>query len=333
MKKILSTIILVLFLWIGFLSTINCQSDSVTVGLILANTFNDRWLKDRDYFIQKFNDLGGKVIVVDCFDQVDNQIKAAKELVDKGAKGIVIVAVDAVASAPAVDIAHNAGIKVVAYDRIILNAPVDYYVSFNSVKVGELMANSVIKKIPKGKILYVGGPSEDYNSKLVRQGVFNILVPLSANYELNSIQASTWNQMDAYLVLQDYLTNGNDLPDAIICAADVLVRGVMEVLIEKNSVGSVLVTGQDAELDICRMIVRGEVEMTVYKPIEKLGDVSSKIIWNAINNLEVETNTTFNNKTRDVPAYLLEPIVVNKENIEETIIKDNYYSKEQIYSE
>ncbi len=333
MKKTLSSIVLTLFLWIGFSSNIHCQSDSVTVGLILASTFNDRWLKDRDYFTQKFNDLGGKVIVFDCFDQVENQIKAAKELVNKGVDGIVIVAIDAVASAPAVEIAHNAGIKVVAYDRIILGAPVDYYVSFNSVKVGELMAKSILKKLPKGKILYIGGPAEDYNSKLVRQGVFNVLGPLSANYALSSIQASTWNQMDAYLVLQDYLTNGNELPDAIICAADVLVRGVMEVLIERNAVGSVFVTGQDAELDICRMITRGEVEMTVYKPIEKLGDVSSKIIWNAINNLEVETNTTFNNNYRDVPSYLLEPIVVNKENINETVIEDNYYSKEQIYSE
>lgn len=332
MKKILSSIALTLFLWIGVSLNINCQGDSVTVGFILASTFNDRWLKDRDYFIQKFNDLGGKVIVVDCFDQVENQIKAAKELVGKGVDGIVIVAVDAVASAPAVKIAHDAGIKVVAYDRIILNAPVDYYVSFNSVEVGELMANSILKKLPKGKILYIGGPAEDYNSKLVRQGVFNILVPLSANYKLSSIQASTWNQMDAYLVFQDYLTNGNELPDAIICAADVLVRGVMEVLIERNSVGSVLVTGQDAELDICRMIIHGDVDMTVYKPIERLGDVSSKIIWDAINDLEVETNTTFNNNYRDVPAYLLEPIVVNKENIEETIIKDNYYSKEQIFN-
>jgi D-xylose transport system substrate-binding protein len=333
MKKTLSSIFLALFLWAGLLSHVNCQSDSVTVGLILASTFNDRWLKDRDYFTEKFNELGGKVIVVDCFDQVENQIKATKELVNKGVDGIVIVAVDAVASAPAVEIAHNAGVKVVAYDRIILNAPVDYYVSFNSVKVGELMANSIIKKLPKGKILYIGGPAEDYNSKLVRQGVFNILVPLSDNYTLNSVQASTWNQMDAYLVLQDYLTNGNELPDAIICAADVLVRGVMEVLMERNSVGSVLVTGQDAELDICRMITHGDVEMTVYKPIEKLGDVSSKIMWDAINNLEVETNTTFNNKYRDVPSYLIGPIVVNKENIEETIIKDNYYSKEQIFSE
>lgn len=331
MKKLISTLILSIFLWTGFSQKAKCQTDSITVGFILANTFNDRWLKDRDYFIQKFNELGGRVIVMDCFDQVDNQIEAAKELVSKGVDGIVIVAIDAVASAPAVEVAHEAGIPVLAYDRIILNAPVDYYVSFNSVKVGELMASSIINKISKGKILYIGGPAEDYNSKLVRQGVFNVLKPVENKYQINSIQALTWNQMDAYMVLQDYLTNQNDLPDAIICAADVLVRGVMEVLIENNALGSVLVTGQDAELEICKMITRGEVEMTVYKPIEKLGDVSSKIIWNIVNGTDVESNTTFNNEYRDVPAYLLSPILVNKENIDKTIIKDNYYTKEQIY--
>jgi ABC-type xylose transport system substrate-binding protein len=333
MKRLIPILLLTVFLWTGFSSLIYCQKDSVTVGFILASTFNDRWLKDRDYFIEKFNELGGKVVVADCFDQVDNQIQAAKDMVEKGVDGIIIVAIDAVASAPAVEIAHKAGIPVIAYDRIILNAPIDYYVSFNSVEVGEFMANTVVNNIAKGNILYVGGPTEDYNSKLVRQGVFNVLEPLNKKYKLNSIKASTWNQMDAYLVLQDYLTNEDEMPDAIICAADVLVRGVMEVLMENNAIGSVIVTGQDAELEICKMIVKGEVEMTVYKPIEKLGDVASKIMWNSIKKKKVETNTMFNNEYRDIPSYLLTPIVVNKENIDKTIIEDDYYTKEQIYGE
>lgn len=333
MKKIIPTILLAVFVWTGFSSLTYSQTDSITVGFILASTFNDRWIKDRDYFTQKFNELGGRVIVADCFDQVDNQVRAAKDMVEKGVDGIVIVAIDAVASAPAVEIVNKAGIPVIAYDRIILNSPVDYYVSFNSVKVGEFMANTVVNKISKGNILYIGGPTEDYNSKLVRQGVFTVLEPLRDKYKLNAIKASTWNQMDAYMVLQDYLTNKNEMPDAIICAADVLVRGVMEVLMENNAIGSVIVTGQDAELEICRMIVKGEVEMTVYKPIEKLGDVASKIMWNIINKKDVETNTKFNNEFKDVPSYLLTPIIVNKENIDKIIIQDNYYTKEQIYGE
>jgi ABC-type xylose transport system substrate-binding protein len=333
MKKITSLFIILVFIFSGLSKNLKSQTDSVTVGFIMAGTFNDRWVKDLNYFEEKFNELGGKVIIIDCFDQVDNQIKAAEELVRKKVDGIVIVAIDAVASAPAVDVAHKAGIPVIAYDRMILDAPIDFYVSFNSVTVGEQMATAVINKLSKGNILYIGGPSEDYNSKFIRQGVFNVLEPLNNNFNLSSIKASTWNQMDSYLVFQDYLTNVKTLPDAIICGADVLVRGVIDVLIENDAVGSVIITGQDAELDICRMITRGEVEMTVYKPIKQLGKGAAEIMWNIIHKLEVETNSSFNNGLKDVPAYLLTPIVVNEENMDEAIIKDEYYTKEQIYGE
>lgn len=310
---------------------VSAQKDSVTVGFIMASTFNDRWLKDRDYFVEEIKELGGKVIVVDCFDQVDNQIKAAKEFVEKKVDGIVIVAIDAVASGAAVTIAKDAGIPVVAYDRMILKAPVDYYVSFNSITVGEEMAIKVTSKLDKGNILYLGGPSEDYNSKFIRQGVFNVLDTLQDKYNVNSIQASTWNQLDAYLVFQDYLSNDNPMPDAVICGADALVRGVVDVLFENDKVGSVVITGQDAELDICKMITRNEVEMTIYKPIEKLAEVAADVIWNAISGKKVEASTTFNNELIEVPAILLTPIVVTKDNLKTTIIKDGYYTEEQIY--
>ncbi len=333
MKRTTSILVLIA-LCSGMMSEIAlAQQDSVTVGFILASTFNDRWNKDRDYFTQKFNELGGKVVVKDCYDQVENQIAAAKEFVEAGVDGIVIVAIDATSSAPAVKIADDAGIPVIAYDRIILNAPLDYYVSFNSVRVGEQMAQAVINKLPQGDILYIGGPSEDYNSRLIRSGVFNVLQPLEDKYTLNAIQASTWNQMDAYLVLQDYLTNDKEIPDAIICGADALVRGVVDVLAEYDALGKVIITGQDAELDICKMIVKGDVEMTLYKPIERLADISSKVMWKLIRKEEVESTDTFNNKLLDVPAYLLDPIVVNKSNMTETIIRDNYYSREEIYEE
>jgi len=333
MKKFISLFIVAILFSTLLIESVKSQDDSITVGFILAGTFNDRWNKDKDYFTEKFNQLGGKVIVRDCYDQVDNQISAAEEFVQLGIDGMIIVAVDATASAPAVEIAHKAGIPVMAYDRIILNAPLDYYISFNSVVVGEKMASAVINKLPEGNILYIGGPAEDYNSKLIRTGVFNILNPFKGTYKINAIQTSTWNQMDAFLVLQDYLTNGKELPDAIICGADVLVRGVVDVLIEQNALGSVIITGQDAELDICRMISRDEVEMTVYKPIEQLGDIASQIMWDIINGKEAKSNAKFNNELLDVPAFLLKPIAVNKENMKETIIKDNYYSKEQVYGE
>jgi len=309
------------------------QKKSYKVGFILANTFVDRWNKDKEYFESKFNELGGEVIFVDCFDQVNNQIAAAEDLVNEGVDGIIIIAVDAVGSKAAVDYAKRANIPVIAYDRMILKADLDYYVSFNSVMAGEQMANVVISKVPKGKILYIGGPSEDYNSRLIRKGVFNVLDTLDKNHKISSLKASTWTQLDSYLLFQDYLSNGNDMPDAIICAADVLTRGVIDVLRSSDdAMGKVIVTGQDAELDICRMIVNGTVEMSIYKPTKLLAEAAAKTMWGLLNKtLKEEPETKFNNEYKDVPSLLLKPIVVNKKNMDEVIIKDGYYSKLQVY--
>ena len=138
--------------------------------------------------------------------------------------------------------------------------------------------------------------------------------------------------MDSYMGLQNYLDNGNPMPAAIITAADVLARGIIEVLDENNALGKVIVTGQDAELDICKLIARGSMDMTVYKPSDDLVDIALETIWNAVNHKEVKTNGETYNKLKQVPTYNLKAIEVTRENLDEAIIKDGYYTREQIYT-
>ncbi len=308
------------------------KNDSLKIGFLMASTFADRWQKDRDYFIKKANKLGARVLFIDCYDVVGNQIDGAQTLVDEKVDGVVILAVDALQSAPAVNILKEAGIPVLAYDRMILYSDLDYYVTYNSVDVGEMMAREVLKKIQGGTILYVSGPPSDYNSKFIREGVFNVLKDAGTAYTVTSIKTEIWNPMDSYMGLQNYLDNGNPMPAAIITAADVLARGIIEVLDENNALGKVIVTGQDAELDICKLIARGSMDMTVYKPSDDLVDIALETIWNAVNHKEVKTNGETYNKLKQVPTYNLKAIEVTRENLDEAIIKDGYYTREQIYT-
>jgi len=305
--------------------------DSLQVGFILANLFHERWWNDKAYFKEKFNELGGKVTFKDCFDMTDNQIEAAKQFVEQGVDCIVIVAVDAENTKSVVDLAHEADIPVVAYDRLILHAPIDLYCTVNSTTVGEMMAKSVMEVLDKGKILYLGGPREDFNSFFVKDGAFNVLDTITGEYSIDTAETSSWNQLDAYMILQNYIMTKGYIPDAIICAADMLTYGAISVLTENNMLGKVYITGQDAELEICRNVVQGNVLMTVYKSNKELAYAAAEATWKLINKEKIENDGYINNKLVDVPSILIPPVLVNKKTIDEALIKGGIYKKNEIY--
>ncbi|MBN2484692.1 MAG: substrate-binding domain-containing protein [Bacteroidales bacterium] len=324
------TIVLVALVFCGTL--LKAQETKPKIGFILANLYVDRWHSDKNMFQDEINRLGGEVIFIDAYDNADNQVKAASKLVSDGVDLLVVVPVDGLSASKIVDIGHKAGIKVIAYDRLIMNSNLDYYISFNSIKVGELMAGFVVEKIPAGTILNVCGPLEDNNSFLIKDGVKNVLDPLVAEnkYKVSHVHVSTWNPLDAYLLVEQYLTR-NPMPGAIICAADVLARGVAELLQLSGDIGNVIITGQDAELEICKMIVNGDIGISVYKPIPLLAETAARIAMDIVKGKEINSTESVNNGFIDVPAIFLEPIPVTKETIDENIIESGYYTREQVY--
>lgn len=309
------------------------QSDSVHVGFVLANLYSERWHHDKDYFKERFNQLGGAVTFIDCYDMANNQIEAVKKLVEKKVSCIVIVAVDARSAKSAVDIANKANIPVVAYDRLILGADLDLYITVNSITVGQLMAEQVVKKLPEGEILYVGGPSDDYNSTLIRKGVFSVLDKKKSKYTVKTVQTASWNELDSYMAIQEYITNETSIPNAIICAADALTYGAVDVLKEYNNFGKVLLTGQDAELEICRYVVKGDVLMTIYKSNKELAYKSAEATMKLIKGEKIDMTEKINNRKIEVPSVLLPPVLITKENAVETLTKEGVYTKEELTTE
>ena len=149
----------------------------VVIGLSLGTLRNERWVQDRDHFVAKAEELGASVLVVEAADDPDVQVRQAESLILQGVDVLVVVASDATVTASIVDKAHEAGIKVIAYDRLILNEALDYYISFDNVKVGEHQAREVLNVVPSGTYAYVGGSQNDNNAFLVKEGSMRILQP------------------------------------------------------------------------------------------------------------------------------------------------------------
>jgi D-xylose transport system substrate-binding protein len=309
------------------------EKTPILIGFALGALREERWLTDESLFTEYAEQLGAVVIKANSDYDVPTQILQIENLVIQGVKVIVIVAADSKAIAPAIDAAHDAGVKIIAYDRLIENSYVDSYVSFDNVKVGELQAEGVLAVVQKGNFAYIGGAPTDNNAFLVKKGSMSVLDPKIKSGDIKLVLDSftpNWDPAEAYKTMKNYLDTGKTV-DAVIAANDGTAFGVIQALAEKGLAGKVPVSGQDAELSATQRIVQGTQIMTVYKPIEAQAKEAAKLAVAMAKGETPNTTVTTNNGKMDVFSYLLPPVAVTKANMADTVIKDNFHTYEEIY--
>jgi len=305
----------------------------VIIGFALGALREDRWLTDENLFTERAEELGAIVIKENSNYDVPTQMSQIENLVSQGAKVIVIVAADSKAIAPAVESARSAGVKVIAYDRLIRDTDIDAYVSFDNVKVGELEAEGVLAVVQKGKFAYIGGAPTDNNAFLVKQGSMSVLSPKIESGDIQLVLdefTPDWDPAEAYNTMRAYLATGGTV-DAVIAANDGTAFGVIQALAEKGLAGRVPVSGQDAELSALQRLVQGTQTITVYKPIKAIANEAANLAVAMARGVVPETKVTTHNGKMDVPSYFLVPVAVTKENIANTVIEDGFHTYAEIY--
>lgn len=308
--------------------------EQLYVGFVLDTLKDERWYKDKELFEEAVESRGVRVKTLAANGSDDVQLKQAELLVEEGADVLVIVPRDAAFAASIVEMAHEADVKVVSYDRLITNAPVDYYVSFDNIKVGELQASEILKKKPSGTYAYIGGAESDNNAVLFREGAMNVLQPLIEKKTIQLVYdqyTDGWDPKNAEMNMKTALSNNGNKIDAVVAANDGTAGGVIKALTGVGLAGKVPVSGQDAELEGVKRVVSGTQSMTVYKPIPLLAEQAAEIAVKVAGGENVTVDQTVNNGAADIPSLLLEPIAVTKDNIRETIVKDGYLTEDQIY--
>jgi D-xylose transport system substrate-binding protein len=331
----IKVIVLVALFSFGFFVFQSCQKNQkkTVIGLLMDDFATERWAKDTAFFINKVNELGGKVICRTANRDPLKQLEQAKELINKKVDVLVIVPADLEKAGQIVSAAHEAHIQAISYDRLILNSNLDYYISFDNVKVGELQADYILKRLGKGNVALIGGPLSDYNSFFLRLGQIGILQPFIEKGDIKIIYdkyAPTWSDTSGYRMALSCLKAYPNKVDAFIASNDLLAKGVIKALEERSLAGKVLVTGQDGDSLACENIIMGKQSMTVYKPIEALAFAAAEAAMSIAGNRNIENaNTTTNNGRKLVPSILLAPMVVNKGNIGMQInigkyMKDNF---------
>lgn len=308
--------------------------DKIVIGFSLDTLQEERWERDRDLFVERAKELGAEVNVQSANSDDAKQIAQAENLISQGVDVLVVVPHNADAAAAIVEKAHAAGIKVLSYDRLIKNSDVDLYVSFDNERVGEMQAQAIVEAAPTGKYVYIGGSDTDNNAHLFKKGAFNILQPKIDAGEIEIVYdqwTKDWNPANALANMENALTANNNAIDAVVAANDGTAGGVIQALTAQGLAGQIPVSGQDAELAAAQRIVEGTQTMTVYKPIRELARASAELAVKLAKGEEIETDSKVNNEKIDVPSILLDPIAVNKDNIDDTIIADGFHTKEDVY--
>ena len=309
------------------------------IALLLPETKTARYeAQDKPNFERRVKELCGgcEVIYANANQYPAKQQQQAEAAITKGAKVLVLDPVDAASAGAIVNRAKQSQIPVISYDRLITDADIDYYISFDNEKVGKLQGDSLVKKLKddgkSGSIVMINGAPTDNNAKLFKQGAHSVIdgsgLKVAKEYD-----TPDWSPDKAQTEMEQAITAlGADGFVGVYAANDGTAGGAIAAM-KGNGVDpkKIPTTGQDAELAAIQRILIGEQYMTVYKAIKPEAEQAAVL---AVALAKGETPPTaadkVNNGMEDVPSILLEPVAVTKDNINDTIVADGFWTADQI---
>jgi D-xylose transport system substrate-binding protein len=317
-----------------------------TIALLLPETKTARYeTADRPDFEAKFKELcpSCTIIYSNANQDANAQLSQAEAALTNGAKVLVLDPVDSAAAGGIADKAKAQGVPVIAYDRLILNSnAVNYYISFDNTKVGELQAQSLVDRlnalgIADPTIVMINGSPTDNNASLFKQGAHNIFDPLVAAGKLTiakEYDTPDWSPDQAQTEMTQALTALGNKVDGVYAANDGTASGAIAAMKAAGIDPLPPVTGQDAELAAIQRILVGDQYMTVYKAIKPEAEAAAELAYDLLTNTAVPASMTngktTNNSVIDVPSVLLTPVAVTKDNIKDTVVADGFWTVDQI---
>ena len=304
--------------------------DKMVIGMSFDSFLIERWQRDRDVFVDTCKELGARVNVQNANGDVETQISQIRYLISKKVNAIVIVGIDADALSDVCSEARDAGIPIIAYDRMIHNGGASLYISFDNRQVGQLMGEGLAKELSDSdKVLMLAGPTEDPNVGELGDGFESVMKEKGIEI-VDKMHCDGWKPELA----AEYINENIDLldeVDGIMCGNDNIATAVYRVLAERRRAGRIKLVGQDADLEACQRIVQGTQVMTVYKPVEKEAKAAAEYACKLAAGESLPDLDTKLDGTYLVPYVLLDPIAVDKNNIDETVIDAGFHLKEDVY--
>lgn len=332
------------------------SSEDKTIGILMPTKSSERWINDGNDMVKELQKLGYKTDLQYAEDVVETQVSQAENLITKGVDCLVIANIDGESLTDVCQKANDAGIPVIAYDRLIKNTEyVDYYISFDNtlvgVQIGEYIEKALDLKNANGKSynieLFAGSP-DDNNAHMLYDGAMSVLnqyidngslVVVSGQTDFDTVCTLRWDGALAQSRMENILTanySSGKKVDAVFSSYDGLSRGIVEAL---RSVGYgssdlpwPIITGQDAETATVKSIIAGEQTQTIFKDTRLLAAQAVKTVDAVLKGETVEVNDTktYENGVKVVPSYLCTPVSVDKNNYKEVLVDSGYIEESEL---
>lgn len=316
-------------------------NEGITIGVSFATLQEERWQKDLEIMEAKAAELGVELISQSANGDENLQVSQAENMITQGIDALIVIAQNGAAAGPIVESAHSSNVPVVACDRIITDCDLDFYVTFDCTKVGELQAQFAIENAPTGNYFLIGGSPTDNNAHLIRDGQMNVLQPYIDSGDITVVVdqwANGWNPDEALQYVENGLSANNNEVACVLTSNDGCAGAAIQALSEQGLAGKTVVTGLDADLAACQRIVEGTQSMTTYRRFaaqDELAVEAAVALAKGQDLSEVfDDLTTTNNGQKDVPAVLLtneeDMFAVTKDNMNQ-VIEDGWLAEEDIY--
>ncbi|MGZ3652843.1 MAG: sugar ABC transporter substrate-binding protein [Bdellovibrionota bacterium] len=318
--------------FVPFLSTIAAQASGPKIGFVLSTLQEERYQKDKKYFAEEAAKLGFEPIVVSADNNAQTQAAKVENLITQGVKALVIQPVNSDAAAALVKEAHEDKIPVVAYDRMINSAPVDFYVTQDSYKVGVLQAEAAAKATKgKGNYVILMGQAGHSVANEITRGVEDTLKKYPGINVVVKRNHEGWSQSLAMATVENALTQYKNKIDAILANNSGMAQGAVQAVSEQGLSGKVFIAGADADLAAIKSIVAGKQQFEVLKAISPLAEAAAQAAFDLASGKTPKSGGTVKSGEFKV-AMLATPVYgVSKADIEERIIKSGFHTKEEIY--
>jgi len=328
-------------------------AEKVKIGLSFSDFATERWKNESDLMTKLLTEKGYDVISAEANHDVKLQNDQIDNMVSQGVKGLIVVAEDGDAVVTSVDKAADAGVKVIAYDRLIKTSKISAYLSFDNVEVGRQQALGVMTalglpgsttwtKDNPAKVVQLAGSPTDNNATLFTKGQTEVLQPYVDSGVIKIVAQQgieNWDAANALKVMENILTAQNNKVDAVVASNDGTALGALQAMKAQGLAGKVPISGQDATADGSNSIVKGELTVSILKDIRNLSplaiDVMDKLIKgeavDGMKNFTLAELTVDPSKQGEVPCVFLQVQQVNKDNVYELVVKSGFQKYDDVY--
>ena len=331
--KVVMVLVLVLSMVMGLCAPAMASDKPIKIGISLPTQREERWVLDKEGFEKAAEAAGIEIALQIADNDAGRQQTQCENLISQGVDVLIVAPHDGEAAKNIVEMAHDENIPVISYDRLIMNADVDLYVTFDQFRIGQLMGEYMNDNLESGNIVVLSGDPADNTSVPLREGALSAIQGKIDSGAYNVVleqECKDWQPSEALKHIENALTANNNDIQGVIAPNDGTAGGVIQALAAQGLDGKVIITGQDSEVDAIKRIIGGTQSMTVFFDVREMSQAAFEAAVKIANGEDAGATGSENNGKIDVPVLGFSATAVTVENYESLLIDSGYMAASDI---